>query len=425
MSYNQIFVEAEKDGYPISIFTESELKFLKSKELINIKDDKFRPSFVGEFITPENSYFSLPKNFQPTQENIDLFKKVLIRYKDLKGKDGKTLLTNNSFAISSTGDIKSEKFYYNELKEFFLDFITYEYIYPKKTKLKHSSSPISGGKIDVFSTMRNRNQKGPGITYKTKDIENSPGWNLDDIYWSTINSLANLYASEDDVKQISDMKEFLLSEGYILNDIDLSNKDKVISDINKCEVGVIHLPIKNTLLDYYESKSIGERFSINAFYTLKFQYVWEELTRESLKHSIDFKNEIKEEFNKPIRRRFKEEPTGYRDLMPDIFSSFNGKSFIGDAKYYRDPENSHFDKEMYVYNQLIDNKYPMCVFVPSDITKRLEVREQGQFELIVFLISVQDAIQDAVNETDFTIIKIQNLIGKNTKRKGDDYLGGF
>lgn len=425
MSYNQIFVEAEKDGYPISIFTESELKFLKSKELINIKDDKFYPSFVGEFITPENSYFSLPKNFQPTQENIDLFKKVLVRYKDLKGKDGKTLLTNNSFAISSTGDIKSEKFYYNELKEFFLDFITYEYIYPKKTKLKHSSSPISGGKIDVFSTMRNRQQKGPGITYKTKDIENTPGWNLDDIYWSTINSLANLYASEDDVKQISDMKEFLLSEGYILNNIDLSNKDKVISDINKCEVGIIHQPIKNILLDYYESKSIGERFSINAFYTLKFQYVWEELTRECLKHSDNFKTSIKEEFNKPIRRRFREEPTGYRDLMPDIFSQYNGKSFIGDAKYYKDPENSHFDKEMYVYNQLTDNQYPMCVFVPSNITKRLEVREQGPFELIVFLISVEEAIQDAVEKSDRTIIKIQNLIGKNTERKGDDYLGGF
>jgi hypothetical protein len=425
MSYNQIFVEAEKDGYPISIFTESELKFLKSKELINIKDDRFRPSFVGEFITTENSYFSLPKNFKPTQENIDLFKKVLVRYKDLKGKDGKTLLTNNSFAISSTGDIKSEKFYYNELKEFFLDFITYEYIYPKKTILKHSTSPMSGGKIDVFSTMRNRKQKGPGITYKTKDIENTSGWNLDDIYWSTINSLVNLYASEDDVKQISDMKEFLLSEGYILNDIDLSNKDKVISDINKCEVGVIHLPIKNTLLDYYESKSIGERFSINAFYTLKFQYVWEELTRECLKHSTNFKDSIKEEFNKPIRRRFREVPTGYRDLMPDIFSSFEGKSFIGDAKYYRDPENSHFDKEMYVYNQLIDNKYPMCVFIPSDITKRLEVREQGPFELIVFSISVEDAVNDAINESYGTIIKVMNLIGKNTERKGSDYLGGF
>jgi hypothetical protein len=153
--------------------------------------------------------------------------------------------------------------------------------------------------------------------------------------------------------------------------------------------------------------------------------VWEELTRECLKHSTNFKDSIKEEFNKPIRRRFREVPTGYRDLMPDIFSSFEGKSFIGDAKYYRDPENSHFDKEMYVYNQLIDNKYPMCVFIPSDITKRLEVREQGPFELIVFSISVEDAVNDAINESYGTIIKVMNLIGKNTERKGSDYLGGF
>ena len=376
MSYNQIFVEADKEGYPISIFTDSELKFLKSKELINIKDDKFQPSFVGEFITPENSYFSLPKNFQSTPENVDLFKKVLIRYKETKGPDGKTLLTNNSFAISETGDIKSEKFYYNELKEFFLDFITYEYIYPKKTILKHSTSPISGGKIDVFSTMRNRQQKGPGITYKTKDIVNTKGWNLDDIYWSTINTLSNLYASEDDVKQISEMKEFLLDEGYVLNEIDLSNKDKVISDINKCEVGIIHQPIKNILLDYFESKLIGERFSINAFYTLKFQYVWEELTRECLKHSKNFKDSVKEEFNKPVRRRFREDPTDYRDLMPDIFSQYNGKSFIGDAKYYRDPENSHFDKCLNLMDEVEKTIISKLEFLSSDevenILKKIE-----------------------------------------------------
>ena len=423
MSYNQIFVEADREGYQISIFTESELKFLKSKDLINIRGDKFQTSFVGEFITPENSYFSLPKNFQSTTENVELFKKVLIRYKDLKGKDGKTLLTNNSFAISSTGDIKSEKFYYNELKEFFLDFITYEYIYPKKTILKHSTSPISGGKIDVFSTMRNRKQKGPGISYKTKDIENTPDWNLDDIYWSTINSLANLYASEDDVKQISDMKEFLLDEGYILNDINLSNKNKVISDINKCEVGIIHQPIKNILLDYYESKSIGERFSINAFYTLKFQYVWEELVRESLKHNKDFEDEIKKVFidYKPTRRRFEEgdEDKQYRDLMPDLFSSYNNKRFIGDAKYYQEVDNSHFDKEMYVYNQLIDNKYPMCVFIPGTNTRRHDVREHGPFKLIVFKISVEEAISDAINRSNNTIDRVHQLISKNTERKGD------
>jgi hypothetical protein len=74
MSYNQIFIEALREGYSTSIFTESELKFVKSKELIEVKRDRFWQKFVGDFTTPENSYFSLPKNFEPTDENVELFK---------------------------------------------------------------------------------------------------------------------------------------------------------------------------------------------------------------------------------------------------------------------------------------------------------------------------------------------------------------
>ena len=105
--------------------------------------------------------------------------------------------------------------------------------------------------------------------------------------------------------------------------------------------------------------------------------------------------------------------------MPDLFS-FDKKSdkcFIGDAKYYQDPENSHFDKEMYVYNQLINNKYPMCVFIPSSVTRSLDVREQGEFELIVFRISVKEAIGDAVNKTRNIIDRIHELIKKNSNKK--------
>ena len=134
MSYNQLFIEALRQGYSTSIFTESELKFVKSKELIEVKRDRFWPKFVGEFTTPENSYFSLPKNFEPTDENVELFKKVLQNYKELKGTDGKTLRTNNTFAVSPDGQLKSEKVFYNELKEFFLDYLTYEYVYPSKQK---------------------------------------------------------------------------------------------------------------------------------------------------------------------------------------------------------------------------------------------------------------------------------------------------
>ena len=419
MSYNQLFIEALREGYPTSIFTDSELKFVTSKELIEVRRDRFWPKFVGEFTTPENSYFSLPKNFEPTDENVELFKKVLQNYKELKGTDGKTLLTNNTFAVSPD-QLKSEKFFYNELKEFFLDYLTYEYVYPSKQKKVHSTSPVTGGKIDVFSTMRTRKQKGPGITYKVKDIKNTEDWNLDDIYWSTISELSKKYATEDDIKQISEMRSFLEDQGYVFSTIDVSNKDQIIKQINKCDVGIIHQPIKNTLIDYFKSRMVGENFSLNIFYTVKFQYVWEQLVRDALSHNEDFKNQIKEVFleYKPTRRRYEEGdvPTTYRDLMPDLFSydTQTDKCFIGDAKYYQDPDNSHFDKEMYVYNQLIDNKYPMCVFIPSSFTRRIDVREQGDFQLIVFRLSVKEAIEDAVTESNRTINRIQQLIQKNS-----------
>ena len=121
----------------------------------------------------------------------------------------------------------------------------------------------------------------------------------------------------------------------------------------------------------------------------------------------------------PVKKRFEtgDLKENYRDLLPDLFSDYNNKKFIGDAKYYQDPENSHFDKEMYVYNQLINNEYPMCVFIPSGVTRRLDLREQANFELIVFKISVKDAISDVINKTNITIDRIHKLISKNTKRE--------
>ena len=101
MRYSHIFVEGKREGYPLSVFNESEIEFIKSKNLIEIRGTQFLPLFVGEFITPDNSYFSLPKNFEPTQDNIDLFKKVLSRFKDLKGEDGKTLISNYTFTVLS------------------------------------------------------------------------------------------------------------------------------------------------------------------------------------------------------------------------------------------------------------------------------------------------------------------------------------
>ena len=80
---------------------------------------------------------------------------------------------------------------------------------------------------------------------------------------------------------------------------------------------------------------------------------------------------------------------------------------------------------MYVYNQLVGNKYPMCVFIPSGVTRRIDVREQGEFELIVFRISVKESIEDVVNKTRNTIDRIHELIKKNSNNnrlKGGNFI---
>ena len=458
--YRKVFVESNRFEYNINetidgepIFTESELKFIEEKEkkLLTKAGNQFKVNFVGELITPDSKFFSLPKNFDITDDNIEIFKKVLKNY------TGNSLLTNNTFSITKSG-IKSERFFYNELKYYFLDYITYEFIYPKKNILKHSSSPITGGKLDVQSTMRYRKQKGPGITYKVKDIINNEDWKIDDIYWSVIDYLANKY---NDRVEIDEMKKFLDSEGYTINKIDISDSKEMISEIDKCDVGIIHNPIKSILISYFESTTVGETYKINAFYTDKFQYVWEELVRECLKNgksdkeSTQFKKSLNDKFNRTELRRkwfsnkeeldkfvndanksrtivkiIKEEKVGLGvrlnyeiDLrsVPDVFSDYKGKKFIGDAKYYQDPENADFEKEFKTYNTLTDNKYPMVVFVPSKRTRVLHTRTEGEFELIIFHISVSEAIDDAVNGLDNTIIRVHKLIGKYTDRFFNSY----
>ena len=80
----------------------------------------------------------------------------------------------------------------------------------------------------------------------------------------------------------------------------------------------------------------------------------------------------------------------------------------------------------------------MVVFVPGDRTKVLHVREETTqkedleqedvtkiYELIIFTISVEEAINDAVSNSTDTIDRVLDLINKNTIRKGDEFLGGF
>ena len=159
------FIESEL----FDITNSEDIKFLKefvsgNQSLINQEGDKFRINFVGEVITPTNRYFSMPKNMQPNQ-SVDLIKDVL-KNKDLTtNQDGKNL------ALSKIGSYTSERVYFDKLKSYFLDYLTYEFIYPLKKNKKHSNSPISGANISVIDTLRNRKRFGTGITYTTKDVD--------------------------------------------------------------------------------------------------------------------------------------------------------------------------------------------------------------------------------------------------------------
>lgn len=430
-----LLVNGEEDD--ISIFSKEELDILVNRKLIKIKNfNQFISLFVGEFRTPNKSYFSLPKNFEKTLHNVKLTEDILSEYrdKDLRDEEDNLLIKNDKFSVKNDGDIESEKYFFTKLKEFFLDFITYEFIYPKKKKQIHSYKPIKGGKIDILNTIKNIKRYGIGTTYKIKDSANTNDWNLDDIYYHTLNELCQKYGTKKDKIDIENMRKYLISEGYEIG-MKPRNKDKtlkddidIIKDIKKCDIGIIHQPIKNTLLDYYRSKKIGEQYEINIFFTDGFEYIWEYMLKKILKDSDDFRKEIT--FTLPIKSTFlsnklldKEKPyredteKKYReDSKPDIFSNYNNKKFIGDAKYYKNYD-SDFDKEMYLYNQLTDNKYPVVIFMPSDgNTKRYDRRYHGEFEIIVMLLSLQDVLSDSLKNDNKVLKRVQQLITKNTRR---------
>lgn len=472
MNNNQkVFIHLELEP-KTEITDESDYKYLREKELIKEKDSKFYTDFVGEVKTPNNSYFSLPKNFdRNNKNNIKIIRDVLDEFEKSMNPEWKSLTFNQYFEPKLEGNFESDKYYYNELKNYFLDYITYEFIYPLNKLKVHSGSPIKGGKMDVLSSVQNRKRFGTGFTYLVKDIKNSDEWMIDDIYYYTLESLCNKYGTESDKKDIKEMKDYLDSEGYEIlldesgNPTTFENKypdltsDDLIESIHKSQVGSIHYPIRDTLLEYYEGRKLKETsYKIRVFYSTNFEKVWEELVKKALYQNSDFEKQIYEEF--PLFNKFETVSKWYknselesklsslkskgakisndnpnmiewqeRSLEPDVFSYFNFQngpdiSFIGDAKYYNDI-NSEFGKEMNEYNDAMQNKYPMCVFCCGNITTVHKKRKTGDKELIVFSLSTEEAISDAIKGSSNLIRKVHHLINKYTDRKGDKFLGGF
>ena len=430
--------------------TESELHIFEIQEdidfLLNFKDedeslikksgDRFKIQFVGEVKTPTRLYFSFPKNMissspEENKKNKDLIKSVLEEYRN--DSTGKRLV------ITSVGSYTPERAYFEKLKEYFLDYITYEFIYPLKKKKVHSTSPVSGGRVSVLDTVRNRQRYGVGVTYKTKDVVNSDDWMLDDIYLFTLYQIQDrIQVTPEERKQISDMVKYLEDEGYSFNNIvgskiisketkkellDLTDDKAVEKAIQKSEVGVIHYPIKEVLLEYYVNKQkAAAKSSVNVIFTKNFEKVWEQILQDALQSSSSFKSEYtplfrdtesEEKFipesqleisSNQDQVKYKEKNKSYklvqetdpeyqnlksdkdedffvfrngryffceaeRTLIPDIFVELDQEKnqserrrFIGDAKYYKDPSDANYDKEFYLYNDAQNNKYPMVVF---------------------------------------------------------------
>jgi hypothetical protein len=438
---------------------QEDLKFLIDKELAEDKEGFIESHFVGKIVTPNNTYYSLPKNFRDENQSnlIDL---MLEKYKsDSTQINSKYTLSKNS------GYFESEKLMFKRLQKYFTDFITYEFIYPRKTIKKHSMTPISGGSIDMLATARNSKIYGGGFSYELKDLKNNFDWKLDDIYYHTVKELSDKYGTSQEINEIRKMKNFLDENGYGIEPLEKSlpnfTTEKIISEIKKCDVGIIHNPIKTTLLDYYIGKKLDtSSIEVKGYFTKYFQFVWEKMIRDALKHDLKeiyFTKEYKQRFkdtntkgewfstSKEMEDFGKENPRlsnfrtdeeqvkkGHKgfyilfdedDSGPDLFSFDNGFAFIGDAKYYDEKSDTEFEKEYSRYNAIQDNKYPMVVFKPSNQTtiprngyKR--GRNPGDNrELIIIEVSVVDIIRDVISGNHKVLEKVKQLISKRTNRK--------
>ena len=112
----------------------------------------------------------------------------------------------------------------------------------------------------------------------------------------------------------------------------------------------------------------------------------------------------------------------YRKLIPDIIVEFDSThSFIGDAKYYKDPssENTYYDKEMYLYNIATNNQYPVVIFAATDRPHNSMIkvpsngfRSQGDYDLLITLVSIPELMSEYLQNTGRFQQITKNIINK-------------
>lgn len=403
--------------YNFSDLNETDIDIMLKYELITEKSRKqFSTQFVGEFITPNKNYICFPKNIEHTKENITLVINLLKALKDIK-YDKKRLITNKSYNPNK-GEIYSDNYYYEQLKETFLDYVTYEFIYPSKRIEGHTfdTDKMDEGDMDIFQTDIQSEIYGGGAYYTSIDKSESK---IGNIYYSTLKKLADEYGNNDDIKNINEIYEYITEQGFKVKEdarifSEVVNNKEIIKDIEDSDVDSKHNHIKQTLLDYYNSEKISEKYDIYAFCARRFEYVWEFLLRKALKNCNYFKKKVKDSLIKQHRINVQtDEVQSEKDLDPDIYSDYNNIRIIGDAKYY-DSIDVEFSKELYNYNIALDQKYPIIVFSSSNRTLLSKIYSQGKYKVYIFLVDVFEVMDNVMNKKDDLINKVhKQLKNKN------------
>jgi len=348
--------------------------FMLTHGLIELKEYllSYKVVFVGEVITPFGYFISLPKNFTNiNSSNVELVKSILKEFKGLK-KNGKTLIKNKSYEVG--GEIDSDYYYWRKIYSYFIDYITYEFYYPKKRIIKHSLKKHQG-KLNPMLTELNREKIGNGVTYEVKDYSDNYFRNS---FYTILKDLENQFASELESKKIFEIEKYLKVKEINFKNIEV-NKEIFLSYAKKLQTNPIHEAILKTLVNYLLNSKIKEKNTINIFYTQKFEYLFEYLLQTVLLHNISNKNI---NWSNP----------NFKTLRPDILA----EAFIGDAKYYKiiDFSENPFEKELYAYNVANNNSQPNFVFIPSEETKHLQTLIHNSYRLQVVTVDLRTILND-------------------------------
>lgn len=368
--------------------------FMLAHGLIELKEYllSYKVAFVGEVITPFGYFISLPKNFTNTNaSNVELVKSILKEFKNLK-KKGKTLIKNKSYEIG--GEIESDFHYWRKIYSYFIDYITYEFYYPKKRIIKHSIKRHAG-RLNPMLTELNRERIGNGITYEIKDFTENY---FRDIFYTTLKNLENQFASELESKNIKEVEKFLRDKDIHFKIIEI-DKVRFLNYLKKLQTNPIHDVILKTILNYYLNSKIKDKNTINVFYTQEFEYLYEYLLQTVLGHNNSYKNPSWSDPN-------------FKALRPDIISA----TFIGDAKYYKvdNFSDNPFEKELYAYNVANGNSQPNFVFIPSEETKHLQTLIHNTYRLEVITVDLRNILSDYKQKKNETLDFVKRVIN-NTR----------